>query len=109
MKGYVKTLKVRGHLLTDLELINHILDGLGLEFNVMVASLITKIESSFEILNLQDAMYILQKHKLRLGKINAYMSSNVALNFHSTTVNTTSVVKPNIHLTSDHANRHHEK
>lgn len=71
MKGYVKTLKVRGHLVTDLELINHILDGLGPEFNVMVASLITKIESSFEILNLQDAMYILQKHKLRLGKINA--------------------------------------
>lgn len=43
MKGYVETLEGGGYIVTDLELINYILDGLRPKYDIMVASLITRI------------------------------------------------------------------
>lgn len=53
-------------------------------------------------------MYILQKHELRLGKINASLKNSITLDFHSASTNTASVVKPSVHPISDHPNRHPE-
>lgn len=45
MKGFVETLESWGHYISDIKLINHILNGLGHEYDLVVASLIIRIKS----------------------------------------------------------------
>lgn len=91
MKGYIETLESGKHTISDTEIINHILDGLGPENDVVVASLTTRIKSSVETLNLQD-VYILHKHEMRLDKANAAWNSVVSIDSHIRIVNTANLV-----------------
>lgn len=96
MKGYIETLESGKQYVSDIELINHILDGLGPEFEAIVSSLVTRIESSSEKLSVQDVVYILQKHEMRLAKTNNALNSVIAMDFHSSSTNATSLTKPQI-------------
>lgn len=58
----------------------------------MVASLTTRIKSSVETLSLQDVVYILHKHEMRLDKANATLNSVVSIDFHIRVVNTANLV-----------------
>lgn len=94
MKNYVEILLSRGQNITDQEVINYILDGLDSQYDPIVASLATRLESKFETLTLQKAQFLVQKHELRLERAHQALNSGISLEFHGGAANSVNVVNP---------------
>ncbi|KAK6151853.1 hypothetical protein DH2020_014488 [Rehmannia glutinosa] len=65
MQGIVDNIHVAGVVLPDDDLILHILNGLGVEYESIVVNLTARTED----LTLQDVQYALQTHEMRLQQI----------------------------------------
>lgn len=68
MKEYGKMLLSGGYNITHIKIINYVLNGLDFEYDPIVASLTTRLESKFNTLTLQDVQFLLQKHEIRLER-----------------------------------------
>lgn len=62
MKSYVDVIALGGHVISDKEFINYILDGLEPKYDVVVASMVCRIDSRIKPLSLQNAQCLLQRH-----------------------------------------------
>lgn len=68
MKEYRNILLSRGQHITGGEILNHILDWLDFDYDLVVVMLNSKLESKFDKPTIQDVQYLLPKHELRLKK-----------------------------------------
>lgn len=68
MKDIFDTLVASGQVLTEEDLVNFILDGLGSDFEPIVVYILARVDSQAENLTLADLKLILQKYEQRLGR-----------------------------------------
>lgn len=71
MKGIAESLSTIGQLITNEDLLQYVLDGLGLVFDAAVVNLTYRIESKFDLETLQEPQFLFQKYELRLEKFNS--------------------------------------
>lgn len=76
MKDIAETLGASGQTVLDEELLNHIIDGLGLEFNPAIVYISSKLDSLTETITLAESKFILQIYEQRIHK-NACYSMNI--------------------------------
>ncbi|XP_031280161.1 uncharacterized protein LOC116138588 [Pistacia vera] len=69
-KSIAESLSVSGLVITNEDVLQYVLHGLGLEFDAVVVNLTSQRESKFDIVTLQEAQFLLQKYELRLEKFN---------------------------------------
>lgn len=75
MKGLVDTLHAIGIITSDNDLLLHILDGLGLEFDTIVVNLTARIDN----VTLEEAQFQLQSYELRLGQFHTTQMVDLAV------------------------------
>ncbi|XP_031248485.1 uncharacterized protein LOC116106280 [Pistacia vera] len=88
MKGIAESLSTSGQVISDEDLLQHILDGLGPEFDAVVVNLTSRVESTVDPVTLQEAQFLLQKYELRLDRFNS-------VEFHGGSVNVASLENSN--------------
>ncbi|XP_031273839.1 uncharacterized protein LOC116132327 [Pistacia vera] len=66
MKSFAENLSGSGQVISDEDLLQYVLDGLGPEFDAVVVNLTSRIESKFDSVSLQEAQFLLQKYEMRL-------------------------------------------
>ncbi|XP_031271409.1 uncharacterized protein LOC116129821 [Pistacia vera] len=104
MKGIAESLSSSGQIVSDEEVLQYVLDGLGPEFDAVVVNLTSRIESKFDSITLQEAQFLLQKYELRLEKFNSPDFPNYSVNVASLNPNLTKSQLPCHNSTLGHLN-----
>lgn len=80
MRGFANQLTAVGKNINDEDLILMILDGFGIEFEVVAT--VVNLTNRIDTLNLQELQYALQAHEIRIQNQSsfAFSSENVAYN-----------------------------
>lgn len=68
----VDSLVTNAQAITKVELVNHVIDGLGYEFDLTIIHITSTIDFTTESITLANVKFVLQKYEQRLQKLSNY-------------------------------------